>query len=137
MNEQNQDPNYTLFVKALLKKDLETLDISPFSINQKQEIEKVANIFFERNMILESLQTFYLLRNTNKLIELGNFLLKNKQNEFAFEAFRYAKSQEDLSKVGEAFLSNAEIEKAHTAFKLSNNSQMIEFIETNFEHNFK
>lgn len=131
-----QDSNYSLFVKALLKKDLETLDISPFSQSQKQEIEKVANIFFERNMILESIQTFYLLKNTNKLIALGNLLLKNKQNEFAFEAFRYAKSQEGLSKVGDAFLSNAEIEKAYAAFKLANNTQMSEFIETNFDRKF-
>jgi len=135
--ENNPDSDYTLFVKALLKKDLETLNIDAFSQNQKQEIEKCANIFFERNMIMESLQTFFLLKQTNKLNELGNLLLKNKQNEFAYEAFKLSKNQENLTKVGEAFLSNAEIEKAYLAFKLANNAQMIEFIETNFERKFK
>ena len=134
---EDQDSNYTLFVKALLKKDLEKLDISPFSDEQKKEIEKVGNIFLDRNMILESIQTFYLLRNFARLNQIGEILLKNKQNEFAFEAYRYAKNQDGLNQVGEAFISNAEIEKAYRTFKLADNKQMIEFIEQNFEVKFK
>lgn len=133
MKQDNQNSDYVIFVNALLKKDITKLDISPFSQEQKQEIEKVGNMFFERNLIKESIQTFYLLKNINKLIELGNVLLKNKQNEFAFEAFNYAKSKEGLSRVGDAFLSNAEIEKAYTAFKLANNEPMLQFIELNFK----
>lgn len=136
MEQDNQNSDYVIFVKALLKKDITKLDISQFSQEQKQEIEKVADIFFERDMFMESLQTFYLLKNTDKLNELGNLLLKNKQNEFAFEAFRLANNQENLSKVGDAFLTNAEIEKAYECFKLANNIQMLKFIELNFRRKF-
>ena len=128
-----EEQDYTLFVKALLKKDIEKLDISPFSDYQKKEIKKVANNFLDRNLILESIQTFYLLREFDELNKIGNKLLMYKQNEFAFEAFRLSKSIEGLNKVGEAFLSNGEIKKAHFSFKLAGKEQMISFIELNFE----
>ena len=78
-----------------------------------------------------------MLRNTNKLNEVGEFCLKNKQNEYAYEAFKLADNKEGLTRTGDAFLANAEIEKAHSAFKLAQNDIMIAFIEANFNQGFK
>ncbi len=133
----NPESDYILFVKALLTKGFDTFNLENFSEYQKKDIEKAAETFIERSLFIDAIHTYYMLRNTNKLNEVGEFCLKNKQNEYAYEAFKLADNKEGLTRTGDAFLANAEIEKAHSAFKLAQNDIMIAFIEANFNQGFK
>lgn len=133
----NPDSDYILFVKALLTKGFDTFNLENFSESQKKDIEKAAETFMERSLFIDAIHTYYMLRNINKLNTLGEFCLKNKQNEYAYEAFKLADNKEGLTKTGDAFLANAEVEKAHSAFKLAQNEMMIAFIEANFNQGFK
>lgn len=131
------ESDYILFVKALLSKGFDTFNLKNFSESQKKDIEKAAETFIERSLFLEAIHTYYMLRNIDKLNAIGEFCLKNRQNEYAYEAFRLANNKEALTKTGEAFLANAEIKKAYEAFKLAENEMMIAFIEANFNQGFK
>lgn len=133
----NQESDYILFVKALLTKGFEIFNLENFSELQKKDIEKAAETFIERSLLIDAIHTYYMLRNINKLNEIGILCLKNRQNEYAYEAFRLANNKDLLTKTGEAFLANGEIEKAYQAFRLAQNDMMVSFIEANFSQGFK
>ena len=133
----NPESGYILFVKALLAKGFETFNLENFSESQKKDIEKAAKTFIERFLFIDAIHTYYMLRNAGKLNEIGNFCLENRQNEYAYEAFRLADNKKGLEKTGNAFLANAEIEKAYATFRLAQNEMMIAFIEANFIHKLK
>ena len=123
--------DFSLVLKEILKKDVEKIKIE-LSPHLKEEFEKTAEAYIRRGLVLEAIKTLALTKSTEKLIKIGKNCLATSEVDFAFKAFYFAKDKEGLNKTGIEYLRKAEIQNALLSFKLAENTEMIDFIETNF-----
>ena len=78
-------------------------------------------------------EVFSALGNIDKLIELGQACLKDRQIGYALKAFEKADSTDHLNLLGEACLKEGLVSVAMQAYTAANNEMMIQFIRENFD----
>src|SRR3989344_7793389 len=110
--------DFSLVLKEVIKKDVEKINIE-LSESLKEEFDKTAENYLKRGLVSDAMKVFYLTKNTEKLIKIGNECLKRKELDSAFQAFYLAKNREGLDKTGTAFMANGEIKNELASFRFA------------------
>ncbi len=123
--------DFNLVLRGLINNDseLENIEIPE---NLKNEFNKTAENYLQKDLVLEAIKTFAITKNSPKLNEVGEFCIANTRLELALKSFYYSKNKEGLSKTGMGFIAQGDVNNALIAFKLAENKEMIEFITKNF-----
>ncbi len=92
----------------------------------------VGNNFLQNGFISDALQVFILTKHVNKLLEFGELCLSKREYDMAFRAFKFAGVKDKMVDIGFSLFSEGKIKEAYRALKLSGDSEMVKFFETNF-----
>ncbi len=117
----------------IVDKGLDSMDFSMLPESLKFEILTVTGeLFFKRNNVRDTVRSFVIARNMDRLAELGESLFVQGRFEDAAMFFIPTGSKKALEKVGFKCAEAGNFGLALKAFEASGDRQMVEFLRKNF-----